>query len=191
MLQGPPFARELIDLVAKFATTSFESVFRKTKLNSRRVSFNVTPPASPSPNYASAVAQSLSQRPNQITSSASNSNIEAHAKTILRNSRGQRVDSPLQCSPNDVNDLKARKLCNSYHLLGQCPYRNCIHPHGSKLSGKQLEALRYIARLTPCTNGLGCNDASCIVGHQCPRKPCTLPSCRFPPEMHTVDTKVV
>ena len=191
MLEGPRFARELVEFVDKFATTSFESVFRKTKLTARKVSFNISPPTSPSPNYAGAVVQNLPLRPNPNAPSVPNSKLEMAEQTILRNSLGQRIDTPLRYSQNDLNDLRQRKLCNSYHLLGQCPYRNCTHLHEPKLNGKQREALRFIARFTPCTNGLECDDTSCIAGHQCVRKTCVLVGCRFPREMHGVDMTVV
>jgi len=188
MLQGPSFAKELVDYVDKFATTTFDTVFRKSKIPSRRVSISITPPLSPSPNYAGAVVQSLPLRPNPNGALSPNARQDISELTILRNSRGQRIDSPLRYSQNDLNDLRQRKLCNSYHLLGQCPYRNCTHLHEPKLSSRQREALRYIARFTPCTNGLECDDASCIAGHQCFRRGCVMVGCRFPREMHGVDT---
>jgi hypothetical protein len=194
MLEGPPFAKELIDFVDKFSTTSFESVFRKTKLCTPRMSFSTTPPVSPSPNYANVLAQSLLQRSDPMISVTQPSNVARHTMNILLNSKGQRVDSQLRYSQNDVVDMKKRKLCNSYHLLGRCPYQrpyhSCTHRHGVKLNDKQLETLCYVARLTPCTSGLQCNNRPCISGHQCHHKSCTG-NCRFPKEMHGVDLNVV
>jgi hypothetical protein len=189
MLEGPPFAKELMDLREKFATTSFNTVFRKTKFQSRGTPFNITPPASPSPSYARVITQGSAQQPS-TTPSPSDGERDVH--TILRNGKGQRVDSYLRYTQIDVGNLIREKLCNAYHLQGRCPFNNCTHKHGARVQGKQLEALRFIARLRWCGNGVRCSDESCISGHQCPHKGCTgKGSCRFPKEMHGVDTKVV
>lgn len=45
MVEGPPFAQELLQLVDKFRKTKFPKVFRDTKIPPRRVSFSTTPPA--------------------------------------------------------------------------------------------------------------------------------------------------
>jgi hypothetical protein len=190
MLEGPPFAKELKDLVQKFATTSFETVFRKSKLPSQRVSSSITPPASPAANYSGAIVHGLPPRPSTVTPSQSDSSREV-APIVLRNSKGQRVDSQLRYTSTDVSILIKKKLCNPYYLRGRCPYVKCSHPHNEKLSSKQLEALRHIARLSHCNSGLECRDAFCIYGHQCPFEGCTGgAACRFPRVMHGVDTKV-
>ena len=191
MLEGPPFARELAELKPYFGTTAFPEVFRDTKIQpQRRVSFSQLPPRSPSANstsYASTVAASKAPVTNGNTTVHA---AESGAPTILRNINGQRVDSTLKPSPSLVALLKPRKLCNQYHLLGPCPYHYCTHEHGDRLKEKELEALRYISRLTACSNGLACDDKYCIAGHKCPQNPCFRQDCRFR-EMHGVDTKIV
>jgi len=102
----------------------------------------------------------------------------------------------LSYSQQDFIALKARKFCNSFHLLnGQCSYYEsygrCQHEHGEKLGPKQMAALRAVARQSPCPRGLGCSEVNCLAGHRCTREGCVVANCRFPAEMHGVDTKVV
>ncbi|KAJ5992059.1 hypothetical protein N7451_007783 [Penicillium sp. IBT 35674x] len=70
MVEGPPFGRELRELVPDFETTSFPGVFRSKQL-SRRGSFGgtitppaITPPRTPTENYAS-VARAAPAVPEQ------------------------------------------------------------------------------------------------------------------------------
>jgi hypothetical protein len=194
MLEGPPFARELVGFVNKFATTSFESVFRNTKLNTRRVSLpqSTTPPTTPFLNYANAIARDPPQKSNNTNHLAENSGPEAQGPVILRNSKRERVDPQLRYSQQDLMTLKAKKLCNNYHLLGQCAYgSSCVHTHGPKLNPRELDACRFLARQIVCSYGTQCDDAFCFAGHQCQRKSCNISSCRFPGDMHNIDNRVV
>jgi hypothetical protein len=189
LLDGPPFAKELMDFGDKFATTSFDAVFRKQKIQARGVQYSITPPASPSQNYATVMAQGLPPSPSAVFDP---SGVQKRAQPILRNSKGQRVDSQLRYMQTDISNLKREKLCNAYQLQGYCRFVKCTHKHGPRLQGKQLEALRFVARLKYCGNGLACNDEFCTSGHQCPHKGCTgKDSCRFPKVMHGVDTEIV
>jgi hypothetical protein len=114
---------------------------------------------------------------------------------VLQNARGQRVDSPLSYYQLDFLRLKDRKLCNGFHLLDRCSYLEnngrCLHDHDEKLSEKQIAALRAVARQTPCPWGLYCSDRDCLCGHRCPRSNCLRKTCRFPMNMHDVDTNIV
>ncbi|KAF2033039.1 hypothetical protein EK21DRAFT_86760 [Setomelanomma holmii] len=62
LLKGPPFAHELADIEKKFHTVAFDSVFRREKLANvkRRVPFHLTPPRTPSAEYAVAAASASS-----------------------------------------------------------------------------------------------------------------------------------
>lgn len=197
MLEGPPFERELASLNERFRTASFPQVFRDSKLQSRRVSVPQMLPSSPKAStYAATVSQGSPSALAQPAASPPSQNADTVTPSpptdvIYRNSKGQRVDSPLKPPQQLVTTLKNRKLCNLHHLLRSCPYDPCNHTHGPRLDPKQLEALRYIARLSPCLNGLECDDQYCISGHRCPSQPCTRVQCRFPREMHGVDTKIV
>lgn len=110
---------------------------------------------------------------------------------IPRNSRKQRVDPPLTTSVLAIARLKTRRMCINFHLGGYCPFPECWYEHGERLKGKELTALRYVSRLAPCKNGLYCDDEDCFSGHQCQPKECHGATCRFPDEMHRVDTKIV
>ncbi|KAK2744911.1 hypothetical protein FQN55_006473 [Onygenales sp. PD_40] len=213
LLEGPPFERELAELQDKFRTTSFPAVFRDTKLPpTRRVSFSsaITKiPNSKPPSYASAVSVSgsppmytgstsatpppIERTPGSPNGSANGANGNGNGipvAMVLRNKKGQRVDSPIKPSPSIIASLKSRKLCNPYHLLGNCHFNACKHEHGERLNGKMMDALRYVARLAPCPAGLECDDENCYSGHRCPNDPCHRPNCHFPKEMHGVDTKI-
>ena len=198
LLEGPPFARELADIKDKFRTVSFEEVFRSQKLvnNKRRVSFHTTPPATPKADYASAAAKAP---PALAPSSAAQRGSTAPRMPVpfdvFRNRLGQRVDAPLEYSQVEFLILKNRKLCNSFHLLGKCPYKDatgkCQHDHKEKLSPRQMVALRAVARQSPCPSGLSCSDPDCYHGHRCTRDNCAVSACRFSSAMHGVDTNIV
>ena len=197
LLEGPPSAQELAKIRDRFETLSFANIFRTQKLpdTKRRVSFLMTPPRTPPVDYAAAV----SKAPAAGSSVQSNALIhvpsQASSGKVLRNAQGQRVDSPLSYSQSDYINLKPRKLCNSFHLLGRCAFvgRNgsCSHRHGESLGQKQTEALRAISRQSPCSYGLSCSDSDCIFGHRCTRPNCEPSNCRFGLDMHQVDIKIV
>ena len=205
LLEGPPFARELADIKDSFRTVSFDNVFRDQKLVKRRVSFQLSRPGTPSADYAAAAAsaptapsapsvtpQGPAAPKNSMATEAPQNAVTAD---VLRNSQGQRVDSPLSYSMQEFVNLKNRRLCNSYHILGRCPFLefhgNCQHDHKVKLNDRQKAALRAVARQSPCQAGLYCSDMDCLAGHRCTRINCPRTNCRFPLAMHNVDTKVV
>ena len=170
LLQGPPWAAELASLVPKFKTTTFPTVFRDTKIPARRVSFSTTPPTSASPkqSWASAIQtkpQELDVRPSRQPTPPV---YPVNDAKIYRNEKGQRVDPPIKASTAWINFIKPKKLCN-HHYLGHCPFNDCAHSHREKLSKEGMDALRVIARMTPCYKGLECDDESCFYGHRCTR----------------------
>ncbi|KAI5460831.1 hypothetical protein BGZ63DRAFT_358947 [Mariannaea sp. PMI_226] len=199
LIEGPPFAQELVVIKNKFRSVSFENLFRDQKLpdyNKRRVSFHNNPPAGPSTHYASAAARAASiSAPTQTTQSSSTASRIPIPTQILRNKRGQRVDSQLFYSLQDFNNLKGRKLCNMFHLLGKChyldTYRECQHTHGERLNATERVALSAVARQSPCQFGSACNDPECLSGHCCTRPNCALATCWFPAALHNIDSKVV
>ena len=190
LLKGPPFAPELAKLVPQFRTTSFEDIFRSTKLPSRQVLSTVTPPKTPAPNYATAVRKPLPLSSSFVPPAMANGTTNAIKSNIARNTKGQRVDIPLRFSQLDIVSLKKQRLCNPYHILGNCNWGDCHHPHGARLTGPKLEALKHIARMSPCPNGLECQDEHCISGHRCMKVNCVIFLCRFGKEMHGVDTVI-
>jgi hypothetical protein len=200
LLEGPPFAYELADIKDRFRTVLFDKVFRSQKLQNpkRKVSFHITPPATPLADYAAAAAKVPGM---QTSSPTVQKGVTATRggglAAVLKNKAGQRVDARLEYSMADFHDMKGRKLCNPFHLTGKCPYMdnygNCQHGHDDKLklSPKSLRALQAVARYSPCRQGPYCNDPDCVQGHCCPRENCKRVDCRFPDVMHSVDTTVV
>ncbi|KAH8822020.1 hypothetical protein F5884DRAFT_769748 [Xylogone sp. PMI_703] len=191
LIEGPRFVKELARLKEKFPIVCFPDLFRNTKLPSRRVSFSTTPPSTPIPNalsYAATIASPVH---------AAAVRTDDHPVTIparkdypvLQNSKGQRLDAIINPPQSLVRVLRDKKLCNWYHILGECPYPDCAFVHGVRLDEKGIEARRLLARQAPCSSGLQCKDKNCLLGHQCPDKACARigKGCRFTPEMHSVD----
>ena len=192
MLEGPPFARELAQIVGNFQQCSFPGVFRNTKILPRRVSFSTTPPQSMSPklpSYATTVASAKAEVPDNVITPRRDPPAEG---IVPVNSKNQRVDLPIKVSQTTVHSLRSKKWCNSHYLLGYCGYLNCTYEHKVVLNDAQKNALRIMARQAPCAMMLDCDDPNCLFGHRCPGNPCTWgTNCKFPSEMHNVDTKAV
>lgn len=198
LIESVPFANKLEDLAIKFERTRLQGLFRESKLETRRTSIREdvvpllqkTPPAS----YASTVKQPYQPQgrlspvlPRELPGTIK----ERAEKRIFLNSRGQRVDQPVKADRAVVTSLKPKKLCNR-HFLTRCNYIACLHSHEGKLSLAETDALRFIARLSPCQT-LYCEDPDCVSGHRCMQGSiCDRRglSCWFPEEMHTVDTKI-
>jgi hypothetical protein len=126
-------------------------------------------------------------------------------EVIARNRAGQRIDPP--CKDYDkaeVDRVKKLKLCNVHYLRQECPYGvNCAHRHDYNARRGDLATLRLVARMAPCISGSLCQDIKCIFGHRCPAPPsrekvpkgtksCIFKdSCKFPIELHDIDSTVV
>ncbi|OCK93109.1 uncharacterized protein K441DRAFT_567191 [Cenococcum geophilum 1.58] len=124
--------------------------------------------------------------------------------TISRNRAGQRVDPPVRnYDKEEVNRVKNIKMCNVHFLRGECPFGdNCTHVHRYNPTPTEVATLRLVARMAPCQNGSACEDVKCIYGHRCPApeakpgvkggKNCIFgDKCKFPVELHALDTNVV
>jgi hypothetical protein len=208
LLEGPPFARSMEEIAPRFLQTSFRQIFRNNKILTRRISFHddrpgSTPESPVATSYAKTVvgpasaSNGIPETPTIKPASSSVSSIargEAPATSkVFRNRVGQRIDSQLPFDGKIVGPMKARKLCNKYFLAGYCPYNNyCTHDHSAKLNAIELQTLRYIARSSPCSTVL-CADENCLAGHRCPQDPnCDRGrGCRWPSDMHNVDTRIV
>lgn len=193
LVEGPPFAHELAEIKDRFGTTAFGEVFRTQKLPTLkcRVSLQTTPPGTPSIDYAT-IASRPASTPSPTGAPCQTS---PTAGKVQQNRLGQRIDMELKYSSVDFQDLKARKLCNRFHLTGKCPnpqlHGKCYHEHGERVPASQRTALLAISRLSPCPLGSWCQDSKCISGHRCPRPNCYIEDCRFPYDMHGVDTQIV
>ncbi|KAF7534645.1 hypothetical protein G7054_g6045 [Neopestalotiopsis clavispora] len=200
LLEGPPFAKELADIRHRFRTASLGGVFRNQKLPTlkRRVSFRITPPPTPSVQYATAAARTPNTSNQTADSSQSLPASRNASNEVLRNSSGQRLDSTLSFTQQHFLKLKNLKLCNIFYITGKCSflenYGNCQYKHNASISSEELVALREVARYAACQKGIYCGDPECVAGHRCPwekRGKCeNRKACRFPQDMHNVDTKV-
>jgi hypothetical protein len=125
-------------------------------------------------------------------------------EVIARNRTGQRIDPPCRdYDKTEVDRIKKIKMCNVHFLRDECPYGpQCTHLHNYKPTKDEILTLRLVARMAPCSNGSGCQDIKCMYGHRCPApqsnraikgtKSCIFgESCKFPPELHDIDTNVV
>lgn len=200
LVESVPFASKFIELADKFEKTEFKVLFRDTKIDIRRPSFRDEGPGrpqrSPPPSYASTVkqvGQSQSEEDNFFKDTTSPTASErGERRKIFLNKDGHRVDRDVRPDKGLVTSLKPRKLCNR-HFLTRCNYVSCMHSHEGTLTPAQTEALRYIARLSPCQT-LHCDDPDCVAGHRCMAgSKCDRrgSNCWFSEEMHNVDTTIV
>ncbi|KAL3441081.1 hypothetical protein BJX65DRAFT_289306 [Aspergillus insuetus] len=218
LVEGPAFPREMAELAATFDITSFSDVFMPSKLE--RPPRVISPPAQETPNlaiataitpapaaaagpisnYASAAKTAATAPVIAMTPSKATTAPKTKAKPrflVCLNARNQRVDSPIKTSSKEaLAAIKRRKFCNQYHLQGYChntaTYGSCPHEHGPELTGQELNDLMWVARSSPCYNGLSCRDVDCISGHRCAYGDyCTHKECKFPKELHAVDTVIV
>ncbi|KAL9102457.1 MAG: hypothetical protein Q9163_002387 [Psora crenata] len=171
MLEGPSFAPELARLACKFKTATFSNLFRDTKIEAR------PPPGIPPPlgftsphksngsvkSYATLAAAPaptpVIQKPPTPSYSHSMSTPQYSPEGIIgRNSEGHRVDLPIRPSASVATALKPKKMCNNFHLRGDCRNPACQYEHGIPLEGAEREALRFLARQVPCQDELYCED---------------------------------
>jgi hypothetical protein len=203
LIEGSPFAAELAQLTPKLKVANFPDLFRQEKIPTILKTSTQPYVSTPLPSYAATAATFVpasaapatrttrSASPHSTTTTTNSSRAAFPANSvILLNSKDQRIDPTLKVDQRDVQFLKPKKLCNNFHLLGDCSNYMCNYNHDMKLNEKQFIALRYIARLAPCVAGLNCDDFDCISGHRCLNSPCTFAQCRFPDEMHQVDLVV-
>jgi hypothetical protein len=196
LIEGPPFAKELAALKDRFLVTRFPEVFRNTKLQSRAVSLAITPPPTPIPSVLSYAARTAIpvdaasvRSSDAVPSSTTAAVLARRGYPVLQNSRGERIDAIINPPPSLVYAQRDKKLCNPFHILGECSYINCTYDHGKRLDERAIEARRLLARQKRCLAGLQCRDEKCLAGHQCPDRACARigSGCRFPREMHGVD----
>lgn len=87
---------------------------------------------------------------------------------------------------------KEHKVCNSYHLSGECGDMSCQYDH-SDVSDTIIEVLRYILLQHPCPRGGACRSIKCYVGHLCQKPNCKAVKswqCRFNHHGHTLQLGV-
>ncbi|KAH6688416.1 hypothetical protein F5X68DRAFT_168273 [Plectosphaerella plurivora] len=115
---------------------------------------------------------------------------------VAVNKNGFRLDPYVQPSTNEaVNRLNTRtrrvRVCNNFHLNGQCPAGDhCEYDH-SPLEDDLKAALETLARSTPCGRRGACRDAKCTKGHICQLLDCKSRGghgfCKIPFSSHSED----
>ncbi|KAJ5355945.1 Zinc finger CCCH-type [Penicillium concentricum] len=110
------------------------------------------------------------------------------------NKDGDRIDPYYpHPSPEAFDEYHARakehKVCNSYHLSGECGDMSCTFDH-SDVSNVIIEVLRYMLLQHPCTRAGACRSIKCYMGHLCQKPGCKAVKswqCRFNQTAHTLD----
>ncbi|KAL2194262.1 hypothetical protein P885DRAFT_8808, partial [Corynascus similis CBS 632.67] len=157
LLEGPPFAGELIAIKNNFRTVKFEDIFRSEKLENR-MTYHYSHPVIPVPfNYASAAARPpFPPEPSSAGQRGSSPpTTSVWRGRVFRNKNGERIDQPLEYSRLDYEKVKPLRLCNNFYLLGTCTWGDkCEHDHKMRLSDGEKAALRALARQRPCQSGL-------------------------------------
>ena len=197
LLEGPPFANEIIRLADNFDVMSDAQLFRDTKITTRPMAIATKDRLDfKAPSWANTLSTPIPPGPtktNTIDISPIKTSTLDHQDPsfIAHNAQGQRVDPFIKTSSMVMAGLKGRKLCNNHHIFGYCAVGDhCEYAHG-KLDEKNLNALRQLARSIPCKSGVECDDEDCYYGHRCPHGDCDRRICKFGSEMHNIDTKVV
>lgn len=138
-----------------------------------------------------------SSRDNSTTTTTNSTNDTITAHKIPLNALGHRLDTPLaKPSPSAFKAFSERarraKPCNELHLAGACRQQpGCAYDH-APLPPELLAVLRVLNAGLQCAQGGACRSARCYRGHRCGREGCRgAAKCRFGPEAHGVDERVV
>jgi hypothetical protein len=110
------------------------------------------------------------------------------------NKDGDRIDPYYpHPSPEAFDEYHARakehKVCNSYHLSGECGDMSCTYDH-SDVSNVIIDVLRYMLLQHPCSRAGACRSIKCYMGHLCQKPGCKAVKswqCRFNQAAHTLD----
>lgn len=150
--------------------------------------------------YAGAILKA--SPPPQITlplqiKPSNNSRAKPTPPPVTWNPGPRGLDPPIPINQTVLETIKKRKdnnkLCNNHYLRGPCAKGEvCCFEHNYKPSQDELNAIAYLARQNPCTNGQDCEAEDCIYGHHCPNTSngvCQHPYCKFRVEEHPPGTK--
>lgn len=116
-------------------------------------------------------------------------------KLIPVNKNGHRIDTFIPQPSNDdwtayYRRVKQQKLCNQYHLGGECGNMSCPFDH-SDVDDTSLAVMQHIMRQYVCPRGSDCRLIKCYHGHLCQKGGCKGGKpCRFDQHAHTLDLHV-
>lgn len=114
---------------------------------------------------------------------------------IAVNKDGERIDTYFPLPPKDVWDeynrrAKQHKICNKYHLGGECGDMSCEFDH-SYVEPAIINVMNYILRQTPCPRRGKCRSVKCYTGHHCQKDGCRGGrSCKFGQRGHVLDLRL-
>ncbi|CAG8068642.1 unnamed protein product [Penicillium olsonii] len=113
------------------------------------------------------------------------------------NKEGDRID-PYYPQPSAEafeeyhSRAKEHKVCNSYHLSGECGDMSCPYDH-TDVTNTVIEVLRWMLLQHPCSRSGACRSIKCYMGHLCQKPGCKAVKswqCRFNQNAHTLDLRI-
>ncbi|TGJ80695.1 hypothetical protein E0Z10_g8071 [Xylaria hypoxylon] len=215
VLEGCPTVRAIVSIGTEIIR--FQDIFRSDKLTDRRTvsshsvhsvqsgsSISTSTSGLPNISYAT-ITQKVSPPP-QITLPIplAPKNTNSSLRVVKQppkpswNPGPRGLDAPIPLNQIALETIKKRKdnnkLCNNHFLRGPCAKGDeCCFVHDYNPNKDEKNAIAFLARLNPCTNGQDCDVDNCIYGHHCPSVVngiCTHPFCKFRPEEHPPGTKL-
>ncbi|GIK00135.1 hypothetical protein Aspvir_004154 [Aspergillus viridinutans] len=118
-------------------------------------------------------------------------------KLIPVNKDGDRIDTycpmPSKAAWDTYNRrIKQQKLCNKFHLGGDCSDLSCEFDHStSDVDPACLAVMRYMMRQRPCPRGPKCRSLTCYLGHMCQKEGCKCTKwSKFGRDTHTMDITI-
>ncbi|KAH8819215.1 C-x8-C-x5-C-x3-H type zinc finger protein-like protein [Xylogone sp. PMI_703] len=205
IIEGIPTVRELTATGLPVVNVA-KNLFRSEKLTDRASS--ITGPASSTWAGVSSIPTPTLNKPAVISvrsspTPAKATPVKATPNVVPNWNPGPRgLDPPININAAiaALPELKKKtpnKLCNLWYLRNECKNFNCQFDHDYKPTDEELEALAYLNRCHPCSNGQDCLLDTCIYGHHCPSttaRPgmpplCIAFGCRFHKDDHPPDTR--
>ncbi|KAI0426981.1 hypothetical protein F5Y09DRAFT_317374 [Xylaria sp. FL1042] len=215
VLEGSPTVRAVVSIGTDIIR--FSDIFRSDKLTDRRTvsshsvhsvqsGSSISTSTSGLPNISYATVTQNASPPPQITlpiplapkTTNSSLRVVKQPPKPSWNPGPRGLDAPIPLNPMALETIKKRKdnnkLCNNHFLRGPCAKGDeCCFVHDYSPNKDEKNAIAFLARLNPCTNGQDCDVDNCIYGHHCPSVVngiCTHPYCKFRPEEHPPGTKL-
>ncbi|KAI0914620.1 hypothetical protein F4824DRAFT_486740 [Ustulina deusta] len=215
VLEGCPTVRAIVSIGTEIIR--FQDIFRSDKLTDRRTvsshsihsvqsGSSISTSTSGLPNISYATVTQKASPPPQITlpiplapkTTNSSLRVVKQPPKPAWNPGPRGLDAPIPLNQIALETIKKRKdnnkLCNNHFLRGPCAKGDdCCFVHDYSPNKDEKNAIAFLARLNPCTNGQDCDVDNCIYGHHCPSVVngiCTHPFCKFRPEEHPPGTKL-
>ncbi|RFU31924.1 hypothetical protein B7463_g4420, partial [Scytalidium lignicola] len=199
IIEGSPTVRELTATGLPVINLT-KDLFRGEKLVDRTTTTSAAPAPSTWAGVSSIATLPLSKPPVISVKSSPLPVKSTPSLEVIWDPGPRGLDPPLMVNPVVVQEVKKRtpkKLCNFWYLRGECNNRECAFEHDHDATGEELDALAFLNRLHPCSNGQECVLDNCIYGHHCPstisrpNQPplCNAYGCKFYKEDHPPDTR--